>query len=465
MNTGKADSPIENNENLDFDDVKVLHNDLKLYSAILLFTKQEGEIAHNKINSQNSFVIENPASTHIKFWNMDPSSFIPTSVELYKLITKPSASSISNLVPGDFGSGGQPLSAQHLEFIGKRNFTLTDIEETDPTTIDFGDLGAVTVIGHINSLDPGIELIATQTNLTLIKAVVDGIQLSYLYVGGLETYGANDEIIGENNLELLEREQSIDVNSLIYINTNIATEDIGGYLQGEQITPNEGLSYKQTFDKFFQNVVLPVIAFNISNTNIEIGSDFYETINISFTANSAGDPISFSLEKNGSEIQGIAGPQFPPLAFSETNVVSQFTLQAFVTYAAGSNLSGGTINTPVRSIVPRYKYWTYSGSAGSYPTSSSNVRSLPNFALITGQTIEVVIPQGDNEFTIYIPASESLDSVLYVESSNANITANFLERLITVEDAGGTPRSYKALTQTIGGTGYTDDATYLITLQ
>lgn len=246
----------------------------------------------------------------------------------------------------------------------------------------------------------------------------------------------------------------------IYINTNLAPETIGGYLQGEPITPPEGLNDTEFKDKLFSSIILPTISFNVNNTNIEIGSDFNQNISINYTQNDAGNLIFYSLRKNGGEISNTQ-----LTIFEELNVISQFILQAFVSYSAGNGISSGIINTPIRTITPRFKYWYYSGSLSTSPTTNTEVRLLGDNGLITGQTIQAIIAQGDTEFSIYIPATESLDSVIYVESSNADITANFNQTLISVNDAGGTLRSYKKLTQTIGGIGYTADATYLITLQ
>lgn len=136
---------------------------------------------------------------------------------------------------------------------------------------------------------------------------------------------------------------------------------------------------------------------------------------------------------------------------------------------AGDNFStplpAGSLSASV-SVPGYYKYWIYSGALNSSPTTSVNIRAISNSNFIINKTFNVVVPQGDLEVTIYLKQTSNLVSVLYQESSNADITSNFNEdpNPITVNDASGAPITYKKLTQTIGGVGYTANATYIITI-
>jgi hypothetical protein len=214
----KANANIANEAELTQVDINAIHDKLALYSKTILFTKLESVSVVQSINTANAFFLENPAGTFFKILNYDGSSSVPVSIELHKL--KTSSANVPKLVPGNFGTGGQAITANHLEFIIKRKVNEYDLLETAPVILDYGDIGATTVIAHINALDPGVEIVATATNLTIIKAIVNGSPESYIYVGDLETYGLNDAEITANELEVLE------VNNDLVEDNNINESDL-----------------------------------------------------------------------------------------------------------------------------------------------------------------------------------------------------------------------------------------------
>ena len=146
--------------------------------------------------------------------------------------------------------------------------------------------------------------------------------------------------------------QSI-VDDTVYINTSLVPTTIGGYIEGQPITPPEGLTQAQFNTKFFTNITLPTISFDINSQIIEKGADFAETINITFDSNDAeATGATFSLEKDETEVSATQNT-----AFAANNVIADFTLQGFVSYLSNSVLSAGTISTPLRTITQVVPQW------------------------------------------------------------------------------------------------------------
>jgi hypothetical protein len=79
------------------------------------------------------------------------------------------------------------------------------------------------------------------------------------------------------------------------------------------------------------------------------------------------------------------------------------------------------------------------GSTASAPTTSANVRALGGntfnntFTIVTGTT--------NLYFAFWLPTGTTLTSVIDTGNLNLNITADFVSSALSVNDAGGTPRT------------------------
>jgi len=98
-----------------------------------------------------------------------------------------------------------------------------------------------------------------------------------------------------------------------------------------------------------------------------------------------------------------------------------------------------------------FYYALFYGSSATAPTDSTAVRALPNkqfttysnpFTLNTGTT--------DTNFTVAIPATLSLSSVIDLDALNIDITSSYILSTFNVDDGGGTAISYKVYTLTTG---------------
>lgn len=96
----------------------------------------------------------------------------------------------------------------------------------------------------------------------------------------------------------------------------------------------------------------------------------------------------------------------------------------------------GTISDDNRQLVGRYRQ--FFGSVTSFPTTSSAVRSLnTNFENVNNFEINI----NTTRFSIVIPDTKNLVNV--TTQNNENITGNFSQSTISVDDGGGNPVNYK----------------------
>ena len=116
-------------------------------------------------------------------------------------------------------------------------------------------------------------------------------------------------------------------------------------------------------------------------------------------------------------------------------------------------------------VVGRYFAWFGSGGGGSTPINSAQVRALPNQFLNGSNegTFDIVIPPGTPEVYFSIPAGKTI-TVLYVESSFADVTGTFTNNPFNVDDGGANPVAYDNYSAIIGGGGYPATATYRVTV-
>ena len=212
---------------------------------------------------------------------------------------------------------------------------------------------------------------------------------------------------------------TIDFEVDLYVNTSLAPETIGGYIKGQPITPLEGLTQNQFNDKFFTNINLPTVSFNVSNQIIEKGADFAETINITFASNDAeATGATFSLEKDGTEVSVTQST-----AFAANNVIANFTLQGFVSYAANSVLSAGTISTPLMIITQKLKVW--SGALSAIPTNSTEVRAIANDVWDNANTITLETGTTEKIFAVARPTSEGTQASLSAQDITNNVSYTY----------------------------------------
>ena len=310
----------------------------------------------------------------------------------------------------------------------------------------------VVIAGLINSLPNTL----IQTNqIPLFKTKV----FDTYYTIGLNKKPIDTSVGLNSEISILSSELivvSYEKEEGVYINTDLSPLTLGGYIEGEPITPLEGLTQSQFNDKFFTNITLPTISFNINSQIIEKGADFAQTINIVFAPNDAeATGATFSLEKDEVEVSATQSTEFEAI-----NVVSNFTLQGFVSYAANSVLSSGIISTPLRTITQRLKFWY--GALSAIPTNSTQVRAIANDVWDNVNTITLETGTTEKIFVVARPTSGGTQASLPAQDITNNVSYTYdFESTIDVVLPNTTTEEYRIYVLEVDN-AYTTNAQHLI---
>lgn len=216
----------------------------------------------------------------------------------------------------------------------------------------------------------------------------------------------------------------------------------------------------------------------------EVGTVYSNTVQATFTQNDAGPLTAIRIEKNGSDLvpNGASSP------FSKVDsgsfILGNITYIGYANYGAGvikNYMPSGTpdprtplvrnVNAPQaaennfasNSLVLTGMYKIFHGPSASPPVNSANVRALPSSQFTNGGTFNLNTGTVENDFTIAMPATNSLVSVIDLDALNANITSSYVLTIFNVNDAGGNPVSYKVYTFTAGvpyGSNHRHQVTY-----
>jgi hypothetical protein len=292
--------------------------------------------------------------------------------------------------------------------------------------------------------------------------------------------------------------------------TSLATgltmpEDVGGYPAGTTVAELSGETFIKMFDDLLFPTVLAYIGTNVSATLAGVSTTTAE-VGTAYAPSTTGT-LNPGLIKNGDDTNGpnLKGDAnefrfyLPDTTLDETVSTPvdndeawtftsyEITLgtnrwQVQIDYDAGTgtyydnkgnavtNLDGsrgsGTASDYSNTITGRrYAWWGY-GTQSSAPTNSTGVRALSDKQFLDGSnlgTFTITIPASTQEVYFYVPAGNTV-TVLYVESSNADVTSSFTETQFNVNDAGGNPISYDSWVSYIGASGYPSTANYEVTI-
>lgn len=95
------------------------------------------------------------------------------------------------------------------------------------------------------------------------------------------------------------------------------------------------------------------------------------------------------------------------------------------------------------------RYFIFFGDSVAAPTTSTSVRALPSREFTNGTNPFILNTGSTNRiFTIAMPSTNGLSSVIDLDALNANITGNYIESDFNVQDYAGTNVPYKVFTMT-----------------
>jgi hypothetical protein len=267
----------------------------------------------------------------------------------------------------------------------------------------------------------------------------------------------------------------------------------------------------QTFSEFIDNYLFPTVfstlttnrsatlTFTPSGGNVEVGTLLDPTLTATFnrglitggngaTTPLVGLPNTYTFTGLGISTSVIVsssstteqivtdGSNFvaTPAGFGNNNWSVQVDYDAGVTpyYDSKGNLDttldGSRVSGSISDSSPNYtgRYYAFYDT-GSIPVNSAQVRAASNRTFLNSGnngSFNITIPALTSDVFFAVPNDGQTATVLYVESSNADVTGSFSVSTFNVNDANGSPVSYDIYSTSIGGGGYPSEATYSVTI-
>jgi len=244
---------------------------------------------------------------------------------------------------------------------------------------------------------------------------------------------------------------------------------LGRYTNGQTI-PSAGLTPEQVMNLIAREYIFPVFtSFAISGqaTSVEVGTTL--TTPATFTWGiQVNSGIVLSID-----IKDITGATTLVAGTANDGVQSGVSLGTVTLNSNGANrvyrgtlidtgTTPGNIDSSNFTVTAFFRrFW---GATATSPTTSANVRALPSNAFQTaGNTFDLTTGTSLTRFSVCLPPSVTITSVIDVGNLNLNITSQYvLIGTISVLDAGGTSRLYNKYEMVIASP-YTTSTTHRIT--
>lgn len=228
---------------------------------------------------------------------------------------------------------------------------------------------------------------------------------------------------------------------------------LGKYVSGQTI-PAIGKTAQQVITDIALEYVNPVFtSFSVSQpSTVEVGTTLsgIKTFTWGITVNSGNIP-TVDLFDNTAGVTLLAGTPndgTEPQTIATIQLNGDGSIQSWK--AIGNNtLPVGTINSSNFVVTSRYVRWwapvaAYPVNAGDGVANRAYALALPNSAFKTPGSNTFLLQTGvvQNRFIVLLPPGVTIVSVIDLTNANTNITPSFILSPITINDAGGTARSY-----------------------
>ena len=168
--------------------------------------RRQKDIA-NKFNAKPLFFIADISSVYLRVILKDTQT-----TKLYRIMSSPEHKP-SKVISGNFGTGGQQITYHNLELVRQEIQASAEELEQAPGTVtkNFGDIGATTIVQHVNNLTSNLFLNDSATTLTVLKKEgTNTTNTSYRYIGSGGNYGSGNDTLTEDDLDLLEQQSEVD---------------------------------------------------------------------------------------------------------------------------------------------------------------------------------------------------------------------------------------------------------------
>jgi hypothetical protein len=165
--------------------------------------------------------------------------------------------------------------------------------------------------------------------------------------------------------------------------------------------------------------------------------------------------VQYQINGAGSWIN-VPGLSSVVISGNPSSVIIPSTIHNDVSLKSSDNIAyriqvtDGYQTTNSSSVAVDFINIIFYGSSASAPVTSNDIRNLDNraFADRTSNPLTLDTGTANKIFTVAMPSSLSLTSVIDLTALNADITSNYILSTFNVNDAGNTSTSYHVYTLT-----------------
>lgn len=329
------------------------------------------------------------------------------------------------------------------------DFTCIDITENGKTQYLSTDKGRDLLV-----IDGGVKILPDpeESLLNNFKILITELEDNYGATTGKEL---RDEILSRNFFKKggggVSGETPIELASFVVKGTNF-----GKYEDGQTVPQHETLN--ERFLDAFRKAIAPTFSLPIATlsantlpaSNREVGESLSLAFSAVYTQNDAGNLIGTVYKKDNVNLVGNTSN----ITLSTTAIV----FQSSISYNAGTEpkldnlgtsvpnpIAAGTANSNTLSYIG-YRAVFY-GATAAKNTTSANVRAnLTKRLENSGNTFLLETGSTHNIFQLWLPTSKNVVSIIDLDALNANITASYIEEILSVNDANGNPIAGKLYT-------------------
>lgn len=328
-------------------------------------------------------------------------------------------------------------------------FTCIDITENGITTYLSTDKGRDLVV-----INGGVKILPDPEEAILnnFKILIEELEDDYGATTGKQL---RDEILARNFFKKggggVSGDTPLQLESFEVKGTNF-----GKYEDGQIVPQHESLNAR--FLDAFRKAIPPVFNLPLATlsanflpaTNREVGESLSLSFSTVYTQNDAGAATDTVYKKDNVNLVANTSN----ITLGATAIV----FQSSVNYNAGTepklnNLGDSVANTIASGVVNSntlsyvgYRAVFY-GSTATKNATSTNVRAnLTKRLENSGNVFNLETGNTNSIFQLWLPNTKNLVSIIDLDALNANITASYIEEILSVNDANGNPIAGKLYT-------------------